>query len=164
MHPTLVTGIDPGLVHTGVVDLLFVPADRRIEVETVAIVGPDVQAAQVWINKGRQRSAFQHIYIEGYRPRSNFGTDTKMVAAVQALKAGLPTSTILLNHGVKKVVKQPLMELLGVWKFGTVTHHQDLRSAARIALFGMLKQEPLNRLLTTVVRDHLEGRTWDVQQ
>lgn len=54
------------------------------------------------------------------------------------------------------------MNLLGVWKFSTVTHHQDLRSAARIALFGMLKNEETNRLLADVVADHLKGSDWDV--
>jgi hypothetical protein len=64
--------------------------------------------------------------------------------------------------GVKKVVKSPLMELLGVWDFRLKTHHQDLRSAARIALLGMLKDDHLNKLLTDVVADHLRGENWNV--
>jgi hypothetical protein len=75
----------------------------------------------------------------------------------------MPKATVVLNTGVKKIVKRPLMELLGVWSFATGTHHQDLRSAARIALYGMLKHEPLNRLLSDVVRDHLRGEDWDVR-
>ena len=43
------------------------------------------------------------------------------------------------------------------------THHQDLRSAARIALLGMLRDEQMNRLLADVVRDHLAGETWTIQ-
>jgi hypothetical protein len=56
------------------------------------------------------------------------------------------------------------MELLGVWKFHTVTNHQDLRSAARIALYGMVKSETLNKVLYSVVDDHLVGRAWRVHQ
>ena len=83
------------------------------------------------------------------------------MAAVQEYR-GLKGSTVLPNMGVKKVVRRPLMELLGAWKFSTVTHHQDLRSAARIALLGMLKDPHMNRLLFDVVLDHIEGRTWRV--
>jgi hypothetical protein len=72
--------------------------------------------------------------------------------------------TVLLNTGVKKTIKRPLMELLGCWAFTTTTHHQDLRSAARIALYGMVKNDTLNQVLYSVVRDHLEGRTWHVHQ
>ena len=161
MHPTHVVGVDPGIVHTGVVRLFFDPSSRDISVEHEAIAGPDGDAARRWIST--QRGPVPHIFIEGYKPRSNFGTDAEMVAAVQTLRGQLPGASVLLNHGVKKVVKQPLMELLGCWKFSTPTHHQDLRSAARIALLGMLKSEHLNRVLTTVVIDHLEGRTWHVR-
>jgi hypothetical protein len=84
-----------------------------------------------------------------------------MLAAVADMRRET-RGTVLNNTGVKKVVRQPLMELLGVWKFSTTTHHQDLRSAARIALLGMLKHQELNRLLTEVVKDNLEGRGWRV--
>lgn len=160
MNVTHVVGVDPGLVHTGVVDLLFQPDHHHITVTHEAIAGPDGQAIRRWVD-GRYGPA-PITFIEGYRPRSHLHTDAEMTKAVLEMKKALPGSKVLLNTGVKKVVKQPLMELLGCWKFSTVTHHQDLRSAARIALLGMLKSEPLNRLLTQVVTDHLRGETWHV--
>lgn len=156
MTITHVIGVDPGLVHTGVVSLEFLQDSHEIDVMHTAINGPDAAATKTWI---LDRKA--HIFVEGYRPRSHFSTDAQMVAAVQEFRKELD-AIVLLNTGVKKVVKRPLMELLQVWKFPTVTHHQDLRAAARIALLGMLKLEPLNRLLTTVVQDHLKGEPWDV--
>jgi hypothetical protein len=54
------------------------------------------------------------------------------------------------------------MELLGVWKFKTPTHHQDLRSAARILLLGMFKDPQLNKLIADIVRSHLRGKDWSV--
>ena len=84
-----------------------------------------------------------------------------MVSAVTEFRKELG-GTVLQNMGVKKVVKSPLMELLGVWNFNTPTHHQDLRSAARIGLLGMLKDDILNKLLTDIVADHLSGEAWDV--
>jgi len=151
-----VVGIDPGLVHTGVVSMRFNRAYKRIDVAHEAIVGPDAVAARDWIG-----DKFAFVFIEGYRPRSNFSTDARMSAAVVEFKRETG-GTILQNMGVKKVVKSPLMELLGVWNFATPTHHQDLRSAARIALLGMLKDDHLNKLLTDVVTDHLEGKDWHV--
>lgn len=159
MHPTHIVGVDPGLVHTGVVRLLFVPSVREVHLEHEAIAGPDAKATADWISTGE--FVEPTVFIEGYRPRSHFNSDAQMTAAVQQIRAATG-GRVLLNTGVKKVVKQPLMELLGCWKFSTVTHHQDLRSAARIALLGMLKQESFNVLLTSVVRDHLAGRTWRV--
>jgi hypothetical protein len=162
VNVTHVVGVDPGIVHTGVVRLLFVPKDHAVWVDHSAIVGPDAKAASSWIlGDTTCLTVTPHIFVEGYKPRSHYDSDARMTAAVQEMKRELH-GTVLLNTGVKKVVKQPLMELLGCWKFSTVTHHQDLRSAARIALLGMLKSEHLNRVVTTVVTDHLEGRTWNV--
>ena len=160
MSVTHVVGVDPGLVHTGVVRMIFDPNKKVVEVHHKAIAGADASAVH---RMALALGDTPHIFIEKYQPRSNLNTDTEMVKAVQELKRVLPNATILLNTGVKKVVKKPLMELLEVWSFPTVTNHQDLRSAARIALLGMLKSEPMNRLLSDVVRDHLAGESWHVR-
>lgn len=157
MSVTHVAGVDPGLVHTGVVLLTFDRGQRIIEVDHEAVAGPDaVRVSQFF---GGTRPA---IFIEGYRPRSHLQQDKQMTQAVTDMKRALPGSVVLQNTGVKKVIRQPLMELVGCWRFSTPTHHQDLRSAARIALLGMCKDEEMNRLLATVVADHLDGRTWNV--
>jgi hypothetical protein len=157
MSVTHVLGIDPGLVHTGMVWLSFVPKMREVQVRHHAVAGPDIMKIQ------RLAGAFSgddcRIFIEAYRPRSAFNTDARMGEAVSTIRVATG-GTVLDNTGVKKVVKQPLMELLGVWKFATPTHHQDLRSAARIALLGMLRDERLNTVVANVVRDHLDGNTW----
>lgn len=151
-----VVGVDPGLVHTGIVALSFDQQVKGVWVYHYVIDGPDAAAVQSEIEPGSS------VFIEGYRPRSNFNTDARMVSAVSDFRRELTGSTVLLNTGVKKVVRRPLMELLHVWKFDLVTHHQDLRAAARIALLGMLKDDHLNHLLTTVVQDHLRGEPWDI--
>lgn len=160
MTITHVVGIDPGIIHTGVVRLIFNDLAMSIVVEHAAVVGPDAAAVQAFVR--RQHGPAPHIFIERYMPRSHFNTDARMAQAQAEIKAALPRATTVLNTGVKKVVKKPLMELLKVWTFPTATNHQDLRAAARIALFGMLKSEPLNRLLADVVRDHIAGDDWHV--
>lgn len=159
MDPVIVVGVDPGLVHTGVVFMQFFPASREVLVDSKAVLGPDpVEVRQFF---GMYQPA--HIFIEGYRPRSHYGTDEPMLKAVAAMKAGLPNSIVLQNTGIKKVVKRPLLEALKCWSFATTTHHQDLRSAAYIAVLGMMKDDQLNELLSDFVRDLADRRPWNVQ-
>jgi hypothetical protein len=159
---THVIGVDPGLVHTGLVRMIFDRTTRSVTVTHTVVQGGQVSRAQAWCLRVPTTTAKPSTFIEGYRPRSHYGTDTRMVEEVAMLRGALPNTTVLPNTGVKKVIKKDLMELLGVWKFSTVTHHQDLRSAARIALFGMVKDDEMNRVLADVVYDHTRGRTWSV--
>lgn len=167
MTVTHVLGVDPGLVHTGCVSLAFFPKMGEVHVCHEAVAGPNAAAVNQFPADAWSRLPYNigyvppAIFIEAYRPRSAFNTDARMGEAVSRIRAAT-RGTVLDNTGVKKVVKQPLMELLGCWKFSTVTHHQDLRSAARIALLGMLKDDDMNRLIADVVRDHLAGKTWQV--
>lgn len=161
---THVVGIDPGLVHTGCVRLEFYPSQREILLDTAAINGPDAQAVKAWVNRALPMPTplAPRVFIEGYRPRSNLHQDQRMTLAVKDMSQALRHAKVLNNTGVKKVVRQPLMELLGIWRFTTVTHHQDLRSAGRIAVLGMLKDQAMNRLIADIIRDTHEGNSWNV--
>ena len=163
MTNVLVNGVDPGLVHTGLVSLVFDPDKRAVHMHHFAILGPDVKAVANLIQPLRVgylvHSSNMHTFIEDYKPRSHFGTDTKMTKAVHDFR---PLGRVISNEGSKKIVRRQLMDLLKVWSFPTVTNHQDLRSAARIALLGMLKDDALNELLAQFVKAHLEGDGWDV--
>jgi hypothetical protein len=161
VETTHIVGIDPGLVHTGLVRMIFLPIGDRIIVQHHVVLGDKPDEVADWIGSTTCRVRAR-IFGEDYRTRSSFNTDPRMREAVSNLKARLPSAVFLDNMGVKGVVKRPLMELLGVWKFSTPTHHQDLRSAARIALFGMLKDPELNAVITAAVKAHLAGRPWQV--
>lgn len=156
---THIVGIDPGLVHTGVVSLSIFPHNKTIVEKHVVINGPDPAATAAWV---QAQGGKPSIFIEGYRPRMKMSTDRRMIEAVAGIRHALPGSVDLDNMGVKKVIKQKLMELLEVWNFSDPTHHQDLRSAARIGLFGAVKDKELNHLLGTVVVDFLDGKPWQV--
>lgn len=155
-----IVGVDPGLVHTGAVRLRFYPGDKRVEIDHAVFSGSRPAPIRDWVLDGAYRVR-PRVFVEGYRPRSHLATDQKMVTAVGEI--GKATGgKVLLNEGVKKVIRPELMKLLNVWLFSTPTHHQDLRSAARIALFGMVKEEWLNQVLADLVRDHLNGADWKV--
>lgn len=162
LKTTHATGIDPGLVHTGAVSMLFKPDQRKIIVDHLVVDGVEPASVEKLYDWTRLNNhAASNIWIEAYRPRGHLSGDKRMVEGVARIRATVG-GKVLLNHGVKKVVTQDLMELLGVWKFTTVTHHQDLRAAARILLFGMLKDAEMNALITRVVMDHLTGQPWTV--
>lgn len=156
---TNVFGVDPGLVHTGLVHLGFDQHDKVISVGATVISGLDAVAVARTI----QPMGYEHMFIEAYRPRSNYGQDQRMVEGVREIHKALPGSVVLPNTGVKKVVRPALLKLLGVNTFGLRTNHDDLRSAARIAVLGMLKDPTMNTLLSDIVHDHLEGAPWDVR-
>lgn len=150
---TIITGVDPGLVHTGVVHLIFGP-NGDLKVEHAAMDGSDVVGTIGYANLFAPKS---HIFIEAYRPRGNtYGTDAPMRELMAGLGLGIKKGKVIDNTGVKQVVKEPLMRLLGCWNFGTRTHHQDLRSAARIGIFGALKDPELNTILYNYVTKELD--------
>ena len=162
MESIHVGGVDPGLVDTGVVRMVFTPERRHVHVTHKVVKGTDATEVADWLLNPAAVLHRPSVFIEGYRPRSGFATDLRMVGAVRDVRVATG-GQVLSNTGVKKVVRRGLMELVGVWSFTTPTHHQDLRSAARIALLGMLKDKHMNVLLADVVRDHLAGDSWSVR-
>lgn len=162
---TTIFGVDPGLVHTGVVALEFSPKQRSIGLAFEVIDDKDTshaELAELWIDN--RRTTNDRVFIESYRERGNqYSTDTKMRQLLREFRLKMPGATVLDNTGVKRVVTPPLMRVLGVGKgvFPT-THHQDLESAARILLYGMVKDDRLNAVLARIVADHLDGNPWDL--
>lgn len=84
-----------------------------------------------------------------------------MTVLVQQVRDTVKGS-IVDNTGAKKIVTDELLDLLQLKKWTTITHHADLRSAARIALKGAIENPALNVLLSDVIRDLLGGIEWEV--
>lgn len=163
MNIAHVFGVDPGLVDSGVVSMRFKPNLKTLSVEHAVILGTNADGVEQWISDlDRGTGGVRRIFVEKYTPRLKLDSDTRMVVMEKDLKRALPDAQFLPNTGVKRVIPQTLMEVFGVWSWPTVTHHQDLRSAARIALLGMVKEPALNRVMADLIRDHLEGKPWTV--
>jgi hypothetical protein len=156
-----VIGVDPGIVDTGCVSMVFKPNLKTLHIEHIVIAGDDAPAVTSWVTHPNRPSK-RFVFVEAYRPRLKLDSDQRMVQAESNLRQLLTDAAFLPNTGVKRVIPQQLMEVFGVWSWPTITHHQDLRSAARIALLGMVKDTRLNAIMADVVRDHLEGRPWRV--
>ena len=145
-------GVDPGIVHSGIVSLTFIP-NNLPKVEAIVVDGADaagIAAAVQQINKKEDH----FVFVEKYQDRvKGFKQDSKM-RKLETELMGLLLSTgtdqqvsLVNNTGVKKLVPQRTMEALGCWTFSQKTHHQDLRSAARIALLGAARTPSLSRAL-----------------
>jgi hypothetical protein len=159
---TQVVGIDPGLVHTGVVSLEFDTKARLLSVSHHVVDGLDAEQVRQWLQFNNHCDE-RRIFIEKYVPRQSLASDERMVKGEQELRNALPGCTFVRNTGSKQVVPPQTMEVLKVWSFPTSTHHQDLRAAARIALFGMMKNKDLNRLLADLFQSYIGGQPWIIQ-
>lgn len=155
-----VVGVDPGLVHTGVVGMVFGVHSRTLTIQHTVVNGPDAAAVAAWIDG--HRGLKPAVYVEAYRPRQNLNSDQRMTQLEHELRTTLRGARFLPNMGIKRVITADLLRLLEVWKFPTSTHHHDLRAAARIGLLGMVKDGETNTVLADVVRAHLDGAPWRV--
>lgn len=161
----VVVGVDPGLVHTGVVLLEFERSRRRLTTRSGVVDGldPDATFSCIASLAAPQPVYACNVFIEKYRPRSGFAENYEMVAANKTFASKLQGDS-LYNSGIKRVVKREMLEALGVWSFMTTTHHQDLRSAARIAVLGMLQDRLLNEVLYDFFIEYTDPRGgWDVR-
>lgn len=154
-----IIGVDPGIVDTGCVRLHIDTIDRTITTSYGVIDGLDEDAVWGW-SKEQQPTA--RVFVERYEPRLKLNSDVRMTAFQTRLRRTLPRAEFISNVGSKAIVKPGVMQLLGLWKFGTGTHHQDLKAAARIALLGMIKDEVLNRILADIVKDAIDGEPWTI--
>ena len=165
---TVIIGIDPGLVDTGVVVIRIEGTKVSVEPEVIHTIEYKTQDGTLVPNYEQVAGAAQmivalnpgaHVFIEAYRPRGNtYGTDAKMRDLMAAFRKVLPKAAVIDNTGVKQVVREPLMRRLGIWTFKEKTHHQDLRSAARIGIYGALKDTGLNQELFDFVSYELNLR------
>lgn len=156
-----ITGIDPGLVDTGIVRMRF--SERAQHITVTPYVVSNANVAEI-VREAKDTPILtkpHDIFIEAYRPRRTLNTDKRMVNLVHDISKGLgPRARVLPNTGIKKVVRPALLETLGIDKFVTRTHHADLESAGRILVLGMLKDPELNQLLANIVKHKILGQPW----
>ena len=144
--PLQIVGVDPGLVDTGIVGITFYGAVREWAVDTkvVRAQSPSNKMSELEIADAvhdmRMRARYSKLFVEEYRPRLKLHTDKEMLELQTLLRQQLKDATFLPNMGIKQLITSDFMKMLDVWNFPrSTTHHHDLRSAARIALLGAIK-------------------------
>jgi len=170
-------GVDPGIIDTGAVSVTIDFSLRAVYVHTALWTGVssrdklDKQKIVVsdkfldeiagFVQNERANGGPTFVGIEGYRQRGyDKGQDQRMIDLIQTISRTLPKSKIVDNTGVRKTVKQGLLELLHLAKFKKGGNHSDLKSAARVALVLGIKDETINKLLTELVVDLVDGGSW----
>ena len=149
-------GIDPGLVHTGVVSLLVDSQQRAISVSSHVVNGPNAGQVAAAVDKRAT------LFIEKYEDRGTVFTQHSDMRKFEVeLHKLLPKATILSNTGVRKVVTEQMLRVLGLTGFRT-THHKDLESAARIAVYGGLKDPAINAVFYQALTSYTDGRPWQL--
>ena len=138
-----VTGVDPGLVNSGVVTLKWDTQMQTFSRHYLIMDRLEPDLFSEWVEELHPGIP---VVCEAYRPRANYGTDPKMSALIHEIKLLAPKAMVLQNQGVKKIVTQSFMELWNMWTWPS-TNHNDLRSAARIGLYYLFKQPQMNKEL-----------------
>ena len=168
MSKAYILGVDPGIVDTGVVWVSLDEEEKKLgsgakvwrnvttQVKNIITVDESfLEEFRVFVGASRP------VFIEGYRNRGrNPKQDQAMTTLVQAIHRTVPGSVIVDNTGVKNVVTEATLALLGLATWSVPTNHSDLKSAARIALKGAYQDPELNRLVASAVLAALEGEPW----
>lgn len=160
-----IVGIDPGLRDTGTVLLSFDTHHRTIVTRAFVVDGQALKADASIIRNWLDSLEVQQprVFIEKYVPRPGMTTSPDMLALENLIRVSLVNTKLVRNTGVKQMVPREVLTLLGLWSFSIQTNHDDLRAAARIAVYGMMKNPTLNTLLADVISDELDEQPWMVE-
>ena len=170
-------GVDPGIVDSAVLSLTIDEDEKRYWFTHKVWTGVTKREKNVvsvsseylkGLTEFKRRELYTRpgivhggTYIEGFRQRGrDMRQDQRMLALVQETRKALKGSEVLDNTGMKKIVTEDQLELLHMKRFDVPTNHQDIKSAGRTALRGMIKYDESNLLLSDMVRDALDGEPW----
>ena len=110
---TTLVGIDPGVIHTGIIVSKINPHVKEVTNSTFLMEGCPVMDIRDILRNFRSTATF----IEGYRPRSNLHHDRQMQKFVSDLNFHLQNSIALDNMDSKNVVKNDLLKLFKLYSF-----------------------------------------------
>ena len=81
------------------------------------------------------------VVVEQFEARDNDkAKDNSVLETIEFIKTCYPDLILQRNAGYKSDVPDSLLKALGLWKFGK-SHHQDVRAAARLALFYAMRSD-----------------------
>ena len=81
------------------------------------------------------------VVVEQFEARDNDkAKDNTVLETIDFIKTCYPDLILQRNAGYKSDVPDGLLKALGLWKFGK-SHHQDIRAAARLALFYAMRSD-----------------------
>ena len=81
------------------------------------------------------------VVIEKFEARDNdYAKDNTVLQTIACIQEWFPQAVLQRNAGYQSDIRNELLKQLGLWKFEK-SHHQDVRAAARLALFWALRND-----------------------
>ena len=81
------------------------------------------------------------VIFEHFEARDNSKSkDNTVLETIAEIQRLIPYAEPFRNGGYKSDIPDNLLKILGLWKFGK-SHHQDVRAAARLALFYAMRSD-----------------------
>lgn len=171
-----IIGIDPGIRDTGLVSLYLDTDYKQFEIahrvfsnvtyreKKTTVISPDylegIKGTVIDEALRRVLTHEQRVFVENFQQRGrNVFQDQDMLALVRETRKAV-RGELIDNTSVKKIVTEDTLDAFKMRRFNVSTNHQDLKSAARILLMGMIKDDDLNVVVADFILDHIEGKPW----
>ena len=130
------------------------PSSNKIETSTTGIVLLDnarlvdswvvsygMKGFAEWFHDIGKTLDFDVVVIEEFRTRDNDRSkDNSVLETIAYIQLCNPDAILQYNGGYKSDIPDDLLKILGLWKFEK-SHHQDVRSAARLGLFWAMRND-----------------------
>lgn len=100
-----------------------------------------VKGFRNWFEDEFSKIKFDKVIFEHFEARENSKSrDNSVLETIAEIQRLIPNAEPFRNGGYKSDVPDELLKALGLWKFGK-SHHQDVRAAARLALFYAMRSD-----------------------
>lgn len=100
-----------------------------------------VDGIKKWYEEEFGRIECDKVIFEHFEARDNSkAKDNTVLETITEIKRLIPEAEGVKNGGYKSDIPDSLLKELGLWKFKK-SHHQDVRAAARLALFYAMRND-----------------------
>lgn len=100
-----------------------------------------VEGIKKWYEEEFDKIEYDVAIYEHFEARDNSkAKDNTVLETIAEIKRLIPEAEGVRNGGYQTDIPNELLKALGLWKFGK-SHHQDVRAAARLALFYAMRND-----------------------
>nr|DAT12530.1 MAG TPA: Putative Holliday junction resolvase [Bacteriophage sp.] len=105
------------------------------------VVEYGTQGFKEWFEEIGKNIECDVVVIEKFEARDNdYAKDNTVLQTIACIQEWFPQAVLQRNAGYQSDIPNELLKQLGLWKFEK-SHHQDVRAAARLALFWALRND-----------------------
>ena len=100
-----------------------------------------VNGFRKWYEDEFSKIKFDKVIFEHFEARENSKSrDNSVLETIAEIQRLIPNAEPFRNGGYQTDIPDELLKALVLWKFGK-SHHQDVRAAARLALFYAMRTD-----------------------